>query len=182
MYSSVDAGKLIGGSGGGGGGYGSGYNSGGAGGGGGGGAVQMVAPSIRVSGWLTANGGRGGNMTQNCDGGAGGGGSGGAIWLRGGLVDLGGGLVNAKGGLKGDAVQSQSSDGGDGGVGSAGRIRIDTASSVVGSTTPNFSKGAATGLPKPIQNKFSFSQPSPGVVRMTNETGATQDVYLVVSF
>ena len=132
-YSSLDAETLTGGSGGGGGGYGGGANSSGGGGGGGAGAVKIVAPTITISGAVTADGGNGGNVGNSRDGGGGGGGSGGAIWLVSGSVNVSAGAVSAIGG-KGGAT-GPSCVGGPGGNGAHGRVRID-ALSVTGTTAP----------------------------------------------
>ena len=181
-YAGVIGGQLVGGSGGGGGGYGGAYNSGGAGGGGGGGAVKLEAPDIVISGKISANGGRGAHMTSNCAGGAGGGGSGGGIWIRGGKVNIAGSNITALGGGKGVAYANHSSDGGDGGVGGKGRIRIDSSTPFNGATNPQFGSGDTTGLSPPVQNKFRIDQKPAGNVVLTNETGQTVKVWLVVTF
>ena len=179
-YASLTNNALEGGSGGGGGGYGSAYNSAGSGGGGGGGAVKIEAPSILVTGTLSANGGAGGSQQGGCDGGAGGGGAGGAIWLRGAKVDLTGATVVAKGGSGGTVASSAGSDGGVGGAGATGRVRIDAAASVAGTTDPGFTKGEATGFSLPLN--LSIDQPKPGLVRLTNQSGGAQKVMLVVTY
>lgn len=179
-YASLTNNALQGGSGGGGGGYGSAYNSAGAGGGGGGGAVKIEAPSIIVTGTISAKGGAGGSQIGGCDGGAGGGGSGGSIWLRGAKVDLSGATVVATGGAGGSIATSAGSDGGVGGAGATGRIRIDAAASVSGTTDPSFSKGEATGFSLPLN--LSIDQPQPGLVRLTNQSGGAQKVMLVVTY
>ena len=181
-YAGIVGGQLVGGSGGGGGGYGGAYNSGGAGGGGGGGAVRIDAQEVIISGNISANGGNGGAMTNNCDGGAGGGGSGGAIWIRGGVVNFAGASITAKGGAGGDAVAGQNSDGGDGGAGGVGRIRIDSPTPFNGSTTPAFGTGESSGLAPPVANKFRIDQKPAGTVVLTNYSGQTQKVWLVVTF
>ena len=180
-YTGVHAGVLAGGSGGGSGGYGGAYNSGGSGGGGGGGAVKITAPAIVVTGSVDARGGRGGLMQNNCDGGGGGGGSGGGIWLRAGSVTVSGAGVVATGGVRGETIAGQSSDGGDGGVGGAGQIRIDSTSPVVGSTSPTFVTGDSSGLGVGL-HAFEMTQPTPGRVFLTNRSGKTQRVRLVVTF
>ena len=180
-YLGVHGGNLQGGSGGGAGSYGTATNAGGAGGGGGGGAVKIDAAEIVVAGSLLANGGRGGHQRNSCDGGAGGGGSGGGIWLRAGKVDLTGGTVSAKGGAAGDAFQPEASDGGDGGAGGDGRIQIDVTAPVIGTTSPTYKAGSSADLGTTL-NRFSIEQPTPGLVRLTNTSGKTQNVRLVVTF
>ncbi len=179
-YASLTNDALQGGSGGGGGGYGSAANSAGAGGGGGGGAVLIEAPSIVVTGTISAKGGVGGSQLGGCDGGAGGGGAGGAIWLRGAKVDLTGGTVVATGGAAGSIATSTGSDGGIGGAGATGRVRIDAAAAVSGATDPGYTKGEATGFSLPLN--LSIDQPQPGLVRLTNQSGGAQKVMLVVTY
>lgn len=179
-YASLTNNALQGGSGGGGGGYGSAYNSAGAGGGGGGGAVKIEAPSIVVTGTISAKGGAGGSQQGGCDGGAGGGGAGGSIWLRGAKVDLSGAKVVATGGAAGSIATSTGSDGGAGGAGAMGRVRIDAAAAVSGATDPGYTKGEATGFSLPLN--LSIDQPQPGLVRLTNQSGGAQKVMLVVTY
>ena len=113
-------------------------------------------------------------MLTNGDGGGGGGGSGGAIWLRASKVDITGPIqaLGGGGGAKG-------SNGGPGGAGSVGRIRVD-GHLVTGASNPAFAKGDVTGLDPPVVNKFQISQPKPGLVRLTNLSGSSQKVKLVV--
>lgn len=181
-YVGISNGTLQGGSGGGAGGYGTAYNSGGAGGGGGGGAVRIQAPEIVVTGKISANGGKGGAMIGGCDGGAGGGGAGGAIWLRGGKVDFSAGILSAIGGQGGSIDAPAGSDGGAGGAGGAGKVRVDSPTAVLGNSTPAFEKGQPTGISAPVVNSFAIDQPTPGAVRLTNNSGATQQVYLLISY
>ncbi len=180
-YSGVTTGALLGGSGGGSGGYGSAYNASGAGGGAGGGVVKITAPSIAVTGLVDARGGAGGQQRNNCDGGAGGGGSGGGVWLRSTTVSLVGGQVLATGGAGGDAVAGQSSNGGDGGAGAVGRVRIDSPNPVTGSSSPKFAQGASDDLGVTL-HAFELTQPTPGRVFLTNRSGTTHKVRLVVTF
>ncbi|MBM4396553.1 MAG: hypothetical protein FJ087_12805, partial [Deltaproteobacteria bacterium] len=169
---------LTGGSGGGAGGYGGAANSCGGGGGGGGGAIKMTAYKITVgsTGAILADGGRGGNVLGDRDGGAAGGGSGGTIWLRATQLLLSGN-VQARGGAGGTADRSNGY-GGDGGAGANGRIRVD--GTVAGTSTPVFVAGDTTGLATLVRNAFPLAQPSPGVVRLTNKSGSTQKVKLVI--
>ncbi len=180
-YAGVTNNQLIGGSGGGGGGYGSAYNAAGTGGGGGGGAVKLEAPEILITGKVSANGGNGGKQTQ-CDGGGGGGGSGGAIWLRGAKVDFTTGILTAKGGQGGAIDLGSGADGGVGGTGGDGKIRIDSPGTIFGTAAPTHFKGDAAGLSVIGGNQFAFDQVAPGVVRLTNKSGATQSVVLVVTY
>jgi hypothetical protein len=177
VYGDPLLGSLLGGSGGGAGGYGGAINQGGGGGGGGGGVVRLTGATVSVSGLISANGGNGGSIVVNGDGGAGGGGSGGAIWLRGAKVDITG-TVRALGGSGGAKIGG----GGPGGAGGQGRIRIDSISAASGVTTPAYAKGDASGLTLPTTNTFAIDQVQPGVVRLTNLTGATQKVQLVVTY
>ncbi len=179
-YAGVHAGVLVGGSGGGSGGYGSAYNSGGGGGGGGGGALRIDASTVTISGTVRANGGAGGRVRNNCDGGGGGGGSGGGIWLRASKVDLSGGTIQALGGKLGDTYDG-GSDGGDGGKGGDGQVRIDSSAPVTGSTSPAFKAGDASDLGT-VLNRFVMEQVSDGVVKLTNTSGQTHRVKLVVSY
>ena len=86
------------------------------------------------------------------------------------------------GGAGGPIDLPSGSDGGAGGAGANGRVRVDCPGPVAGATTPTFTKGDASGLTLPTTNTFSLDQPSPGVVRLTNLTGGTQKVQLVVTY
>jgi hypothetical protein len=134
-YGAQDLAALQGGSGGGGGDFGRADNGTGGGGGGGGGAVQIIAPSIRVTGRIAANGGRGGDAARDWDGGGGGGGSGGAIALRAVTVTVTG-SVEARGGTGGTTtVGGTCCIGGAGGRGADGRVVVE-AVDFTGATAP----------------------------------------------
>ncbi len=180
-YTSVEGNNLRGGSGGGAGGYGSWYNATGAGGGGGGGAVKLTGAEVIIAGKVSANGGNGGRQYNNCDGGDGGGGAGGAIWIRGGKVNLSGATITALGGSRGHAPHSNEC-GGSGGNGAVGRIRVDAQTSPIGSTNPKFVTGTASGLAPPISNSFRIEHTADGLVSLTNDSGAAQNVRLVVTY
>ncbi len=113
------------------------------GGGGGGGAGMISAPDVLISGTLSANGGAGGQIVACGDGGGGAGGAGGAVWIRGGTVSITG-TVSANGGAGGAKCNGRPS--GSGGNGGVGRIRVDSATSLSGNTSPSFYKGDATGM------------------------------------
>ena len=175
---SLNVGTLTGGSGGASGAAGTGANAPGGGGGGGGGAIQIVAPTIQVTGVIDSRGGKGGDQTGAGDGGAGGGGAGGSIWLRGRTVDLQGGNVVATGGAGGVASVESPPNGGNGGAGSAGRIQID-ALKTVGTTSPTFSEGIppninATAFP------LAMSQPDDNTVTLKNTSGAEAELRLIL--
>jgi len=175
---SLNVGTLVGGSGGASGAAGTGANAPGGGGGGGGGAVQIIAPTIQITGILDARGGKGGNQTGAGDGGAGGGGAGGSIWLRGRTIDMQGGNVIATGGAGGVASTDSPPNGGDGGAGSAGRIQLD-ALKIVGTTSPTFTEGLppninATAFP------LDLSQPDNNTVSLKNSSGAEAELRLVI--
>ena len=106
----------------------SGENSDDAVGGDGGGIVMIFAPSLTVTGSITADGGAGGNATGGQDNGGGGGG-GGCILLKGHLLTLGSSLVTATGGAGGTGDDT-------GGAGGNGRIHADYLYTVTGTTTP----------------------------------------------
>lgn len=161
-----------------GGGAGGGCDSGsGQGGGGGGGALLLIAKKIVITntGKISANGGMGGYTSGSCQG-AGGGGSGGTIWLRAQSVVVDGSLTVNGGVLAGTAA------------GSPGRIRID--GTLSGAWTPpsvadlsqfgSFYQGDATVLGPPSVNRFPIAQFMPGAVRLTNNSGSTQNIRLVV--
>ena len=172
---SLEASTLVGGSGGGAGGGGGAANAAGGGGGGGGGAVKIVAPSITVSGKITAAGGAGGGQINARDGGGGGGGAGGCVWLVSGSVLLSG-TVTAKGGAGGIA-EKDSTYGGDGGAGSDGRIRID-AFSVQGTTTPAAIGGTTSvGI---TASPLRIYQPDGNSVRVQNLSFIPLDVQALV--
>ncbi|MBM4345976.1 MAG: putative metal-binding motif-containing protein, partial [Deltaproteobacteria bacterium] len=142
-HNTPDISSLVGGGGGGGGAYGSAINQSGSGGGGGGGVIKISAADVVISGALTANGGAGGQIVACGDGGGGGGGAGGAIWIRGGAVSITG-TVSATGGSGGPKCGGRPS--GSGGAGGTGRIRVDSATTLSGTTTPAYYKGDATGM------------------------------------
>jgi subtilisin-like proprotein convertase family protein len=147
-------------------------NGSGGGGGGGGGAIEISAQAIEVSGSVSVHGGTGGGGFGEWYGG-GGGGSGGAIWLRASLVGITG-VLDASGGAGGP----QGIYGG-GGHGGKGRIRLDGWISPPLSTDPPYISGSLLPVATSLA-PFSITQPSPGLVRLTNFSGATQKVRLVV--
>lgn len=111
------------GGGGGGGGRGESAGNGVGGGGNGGGIILLIAPSITITGSISANGGNGGS-----DGGAGGGGgAGGSILLKSRTLVLGTNLITATGGTGGGGT----------GTGAVGRIHADYNLSLSGSTNPS---------------------------------------------
>jgi hypothetical protein len=63
-------------------------------------------------------------------------------------------------------------------VGASGRIRID--GTVSGTWSGTYYAGTATGLGSVLINRFPITQPTAGTVRLTNNSGATQKVRLVV--
>ena len=133
--------------------------------------------TIGDQGAILADGGAGGNVTGDYDGGAGGGGSGGTVWLRGSQVSILG-QATAKAGAAGIANQAGSYWGGNGGAGAPGRIRVD--GQIVGTTSPQYTPGDTLGLAPLVANKFLISQPTAGIVRLTNKSGKVQKVKLVI--
>jgi len=145
------------------------------GGGGGGGALTLIAAAITVGagGIISASGGNGYNE--------GGGGSGGTVWLRAPTLQVLGNISAAGGG--GNTGWGGTPPPSGNGHGSAGRIRVDGAPSGTW-TSPSdgtsFYAGDTSGLGASAVNNFPITQPAPGTVRLTNNSGATQKVRLVV--
>jgi len=133
-------------------------------GGAGGGAVKLTASQIVIesTGAIDAAGGKAGSYA--------GGGSGGSIWLRATDVQVLGSL-SVEGGKAGPP----------GGNGAAGRIRIDGTVTGSGIAAAAYASGPVDGLGSTLVNRFPVSQPSLGTVRITNNSGGTQKVRLVVT-
>lgn len=144
-------------------------------GGGGGGAIQISAGRIVVSsaGAISADGGAGTYGCENSWSKGSGAGSGGTIWVRSSSVEVNGSLS-----VKSGAVATNWQGGVFGAAGSAGRIRID--GSLAGSWSGAYYSGPTTGLSPALINRFPITQPTAGTVRLTNNSGATQKVRLVV--
>lgn len=136
-------------------------------GGGGGGAIEIDAGTINIAitGKISVRGADGHSVQFSPDT-ASGAGSGGTIWLRAQTVVCAG-VLDVSGGKSGD-----------GGTAGTGRIRID--GQVTGTTSPPYFAGDTVGLGQVIINNFPITQPTAGTVRMTNNSGATQKVRLVV--
>ena len=143
-------------------------------GGSGGGAIQTIAPSITISGSISATGGAGG-----AGNGGGGGGSGGAIWLRGSAVRVTGSLL-VTGGAGGGAFVQSGKVGGTGGAGGFGRIQIDAeSSSTSGSIPSGFSIGPTTGLRVHTSTGLDDFQDSTGI-KITNNAPVPVDITAVI--
>jgi hypothetical protein len=113
-------------------------------GGSGGGIVILIAPTITVTGSITANG-------QNAPGtipasgsqdGGGGGGAGGSILLKGQALTLGSSLITAAAG----SLAGGANGGASGGNGSVGRIHADYSTSISGTTSPTIDSTLDTTL------------------------------------
>ena len=59
---------------------------------------------------------------------------------------------------------------------------VDSVQSAIGSTTPTFAAAGTTGLDLTGPNKFSLQNNGSGVVTSLNQSGATQEVMLMVIY